>query len=692
MLTQFLEIIYVFIMFKWFMLGMQGCRQSVRIRSENKIAEKEQRMSRSTLSWAVIIGIIILGSNVAFGIFSAIPSSTSDGRSLEWKRFDVLIDNIQTSENRFDVTETYQLAIDQGPFSFGTRDIPMDRLTGITNVSITDGSTALREQCVDWAGSFCTSVVDDFFTIKYYFSSQAQSGTTRTIRIKYTVYGALRAYPDEGDQLYWVALPEERPFPIRATTVTVNLPEGRPALAATSYPDNWKLTRNEAKTTLTWNSPGDLGTGDIVEVRVKYPADTRMDEPPWQNAFDIQRAYEDDYQPVVTLLLLAFALAIAISGVLFVGLRYMRFGRDPKALVVPEYLTEPPSDEHPGTVGALLDEKVDMQDIMSTLVDLARRGYFTIEQTSTGGVLGMFEKSDFTFHRSDKSSSELGGFERTLLKGLFPSDKGSTTLTDLRYKFYTYIPAIKQQMYADLVAKEYFKANPNNTRQTWFWLGIVLMVAGSLLFWGAQRSLTWISGAIVTLPVAIGIVGFAATLAADYMPGKTLKGSQDAARWRAFKRYLSNIDKYGDVAEANAKFDQYIAYAIAMGIDQELTRKMAPLLTAMPDWYFPTYVGGPWHGGYHERRYGRNIPASMGDRSVDLPNFSGPGGLNEMSRSLTEGLNGMSSGLTRMLNDASSVMTSRPSSSGKSGGFGGGFSGGGRGGGGGSGGGRAGFG
>ena len=51
----------------------------------------------------------------------------------------------------------------------------------------------------------------------------------------------------------------------------------------------------------------------------------------------------------------------------------------------------------------------------------------------------------------------------------------------------------------------------------------------------------------------------------------------------------------------------------------------------------------------------------------DVDFGSGPGGLNEMSRSLTAGLNAMSSGMTQMLNDASRVMTSQPSSSGSAG-------------------------
>ena len=117
-----------------------------------------------------------------------------------------------------------------------------------------------------------------------------------------------------------------------------------------------------------------MGKGDSVEVRVQYAHDARMKKPSWQAGYDRERAYLDHWQPIVSLLLLAITVLFTVGGVLFVVLRYLSHGRDPQALVVPTYLSEPPSDERPGVVGLLLDEKADMQDIMATLLDLARRG------------------------------------------------------------------------------------------------------------------------------------------------------------------------------------------------------------------------------------------------------------------------------------------------------------------------------
>src|SRR6185295_3431970 len=118
-----------------------------------------------------------------------------------------------------------------------------------------------------------------------------------------------------------------------------------------------------------------------------------------------------------------------------------------------------------------------------------------------------------------------------------------------------------------------------------------------------------------------------------YMPAKTPKGAQEAARWRAFRQYLRNIKKYTDLQQAADQFERYMPYAVIFGIDKQWLHEFTSVLTSMPTWYYPTYLGGPWQGGYH-RGYTSMSSSPMGGLSV-----SGPGGLNSMSQSLTDGLN-----------------------------------------------------
>lgn len=640
-------------------------------------------MSRSAIQVLFIAGFILFG-NVIAAVAQFFEEPVSDGRSLRWDRYDVAIENMDTAANRFQVTEFYTITVEVGPFRYGFAEIPQDRLESISDVLVYENRSLLTSSCSGSPGTYCARDEGDTYSIEYHFTRQAQSGESREIAIRYTVHGALRSYSG-GDQLYWVAVPGDRAFPVLSSKVTVILPEDRPPQVTASYPDTWRETIQG--NIITWQSPGRMGRGDAVEVRVQYPHDARMAKPSWQAAFDRERAYLEDWQPIVSLVLLAITVLFTVGGVLFVLTRYLKHGRDPQALVVPEYLSEPPSDERPGVVGLLLDEKADMQDVMATLLDLARRGLLVIEQEEKSGIAGLFSSTEFTFHRTDATDADPRPYERTLLKGLFPKGRDTTTLSQLRTKFYTHIPVIKRELYDDLIKQGYFTRSPETTRRLWTWGGVAVMVLASVAFWLLQQA-TLISPLIIVPPIGLGIVGLVSAIAGEFMPAKTAKGAQDAARWRAYKRYLANIEHYGDVAEAAAKFEEALPYAIAFGLEKELARQVTSAMTAMPGWYFPTYLGGPWHGGYRRGQPVRPVsmsgPSGMGDFSL-----GGPGGLNDMSRSLTEGLNAMNSGLTRMLNDASKAMTSRPQSSGRSGG---GFSGGGGGGGGGSGGGSRGFG
>ncbi len=129
-------------------------------------------------------------------------------------------------------------------------------------------------------------------------------------------------------------------------------------------------------------------------------------KPSWQTAYDRKAAWESDYKPLADLGLgLAGALLLVGGPLLLLLLWYVR-GRDPEVVLPAQYLTEPPSNEPPGVAGTLVDEKADMQDIIATLVDLARRGYLVIEEERKSSFFGA-TNFDFIFRRTDRSAGEL---------------------------------------------------------------------------------------------------------------------------------------------------------------------------------------------------------------------------------------------------------------------------------------------
>jgi len=618
-----------------------------------------------------MIGLLLAAVTLGLLVSPPQPAKAQSDRSWDWTRWDVQIFNVDTRNNLFHVTETHIIKVTVGSFAGGDRSVGLDRVVGIENVSIRDGSIPLvlrpgtsESSCPTTPGIFCVFTnANAEREIYYNFVARTYAGQTRTITIDYDVRGALRSYP-EGDQLWWSPLASSRDFLVLASRVVVTMPESRTLLADNNTSSNWK--RTVQKNTVVFDSIGVIGNNDLAEISVTYAHDPAMAAAPWQASFD----QLVKLKPFFSIGLLALAVLFGLGGPLWVFIRYSTKGRDPRPVVVPEYLTEPPSDLPPGVVGTLIDKRADMSDIIATMMDLARRGYLMIQQEQHAGLFG--HSYGFVFHRTDPAQvgateppRPLRGYEGIFLDGLFRG-RPSVRLADLKNNFYKYVPSIKSQLYVENIAAGYFENSPETVRGAWIGAGLLCTILGGIIFFALLSN----SGAnlrnqispLIALPfLGFAIYGVSMLLVAAFMPGRTALGSQENVKWRAFKHYLANINRYTNVQAATDQFEKYIAYAVAFGINTQWVHQFSNVLTSMPNWY---YIDGYSH---HHPYWSRSSP--MGS-SGNIFGGSGSGGLNDMNAGLSQGLNAMSSGLTSLLNSAGNVLSSSPSSSSSGGGGG----------------------
>src|SRR5207244_7705573 len=72
-------------------------------------------------------------------------------------------------------------------------------------------------------------------------------------------------------------------------------------------------------------------------------------------------------------------------------------GRDPRLRpIAAQY--EPPDKLTPSEVGTLIDNSVDMRDITAAIVDLAVRGFITIEEKDTSSMMGLVHNKDYVYY------------------------------------------------------------------------------------------------------------------------------------------------------------------------------------------------------------------------------------------------------------------------------------------------------
>ncbi|MEE9216841.1 MAG: DUF2207 domain-containing protein [Anaerolineales bacterium] len=617
--------------------------------------------------------LFVSGVLAAIGLLSIGQPAVAQTKSLFWDSWDTTLTILPNGD--LHVLERQRINFTDGSFTFGFREIPLAQTGGITGVSVSEPGVGVYSQGGFSRQPFTFDAARDGedMSIRWYFPPT--SNQIRTFDIAYTVKDAMRVY-DSGDQLQWKAIATDRDFPIQDASVTVVLPQGAQfqfidseGVAATSG-------RSADGSSVTFLANRPMSPSGSLEVRIEFtPGVIPNEKPAWQDEFDRESNYDEKVKPIVDFGLGLLAAVLIVGGPALVFLVWYMRGRDPLVGPVPEYISEPPDDLPPGVIGTLIDEKADMRDVIATVVDLGRKGALRIEETNKKGWLGL-GSSDFVFEKLD-SDVPLNAVESAVMAGIFKRGRNTVELSDLRNKFYTTLPKIQTKLYKEMEARELFRKNPESTRKLWRGIGFALVAFGIGIGICLGSVFSEFTSVFPCLFGGMVLTGIAVIIAGGAMPAKTVKGSEAAARWKAFKVYLQRIDKHQDLATVGELFEKYLPYAMAFGIRDSFVRKFAAEPgTPMPTWWIP----------YGPRMYGRSTTTSIG-RATGSGGLKGPGGLEGMAGSMTGGLASMSAGLTSMLNSTSRVMRSAPSSSG-----GGGFGGGGFGGGGGGGGGSAGFG
>lgn len=611
-----------------------------------------------------------------------LPAAAQSGKSFHWTQYDYTVDILDNGDMLFEVTMGF--SFDSGSFGQGYYSFDMDRLDDVRDVEVFEGLQPYIRTNDERVGSFQVSQGEQFEVL---WSFPPTANAERTFTLRYRVIGGLRIY-DEGDQFYWNFYAGDRAGRIDSGIITVHLPQAVPleSLQAAVDPGDIPLAQVDGRT-LQAQVSGLPGYRPVV-LRVQFPHGVVNAAPSgWQVQEDRQREYDENTKPTVELLILGVSILILVGGIGGVVALWYTRGRDHPVGVVAEYISEPPSDTPPGLAGALVDEKVDVQDILATIVDLGRRGVLTMEETQEPGLPGIGTKKDFVYRRLPGSHS-VSDYEKALLAAVFGKSE-EVRLSLLKNRFYSSIPKISAKMYEDLTEREFFRGNPDQTRSRWIAIGTVGLVLDVFLFVCFSAALSRYAGTFFCVPLGLGAPFLLLVIIGSAMPSKTEKGANEAAGWEAFKRYLQDIDRFEDLQERADIFEKYLPYAIALGVEKDFLNKFSQVQAPAPTWYqpyqpviIPRPYAGPTTPTSTTTMGGTpisNMPAGGG---MSMPSLQG------MSDGMSASIQSMSNGLQSMLNSAANTMTSQPRSTGGGGGGGGwsggggGFSGGGGGGGG----------
>ncbi len=587
-------------------------------------------VARWTLAVVVLIGAYSLISTFT-------PVFEGGGEGWEIQRFDVAV--TVPADGYVEVTET--IAVDFGSLErHGIfRDIPY-------LYALPDDEDRVRETRViirnvtDEAGAilpYQETPLGAYWRLRIGSADVLVTGR-QTYVIRYEVRGALNPF-DRHDELYWNVTGDRWPVPINASSATVDLEAGS-ITRASCYQGPAGSTEPCALPALSgtrasFRAGRALQPGEGWTIAVAFPKGA-IEVPPLEygpTPSTPSQPLDVGVRPLylfVSAGLIAFALLKSL-------VIWLRFGRDrpaetdEEAPAVVEF--EPPADLRPAEMAFLLNGRTSDDDVSTTIVDLAARGYISIATIDPG------DDYEIVFKNID---DRLRDYEETLLDALFKEQPDRVAVSMLRsQKFYRSVATVRKQIGKRCQKLGYFLGDPEKVRERystrgWALIGfavvgvialaISLSIVGPLSAAVGEGPLNAVLGLMVVAG-ALAVGGVISIIFARWMPARTPKGHAAYRRVLGFRRFMEVADRSRqEFYERKGIFERYLPYAMVFGMVDRWAQVFEELGIPVVE---PSYFAGVSGDAFHVAAFGSAM-SSFGSSVVSAgsppPSTSGGSG------------------------------------------------------------------
>jgi uncharacterized membrane protein len=425
-------------------------------------------------------------------------------------------------------------------------------------------------------------------------------------RIEYFVDGAVIFFEDH-DQLYWNVTGNEWKIPIKKASAKVyfeeEIPEG---VKATCYTGYYGSKEQDCRFTIApsgveFFASDSFNPGEGLTIVLGLPKGILMEPSPLKKA---SWFIADNW-----------FFSLPFLTFFFVIYFWHTRGRDPEGRGVVAVQYEPPKDLTPAEAGALVDERADIIDITSTVIDLAVRGYIKIREVESKKLFFFSDRDYRLIKIKEPLGNELKPHELEVFTGMFGS-KDEILISSLKNKFYTHLPSIKESLYKQLVSGGYFPSHPEKVRNVFKWSGIALIVVSFFFLphWGMKLSFV-LSGIFILI-------------FSRYMPRKTKKGSLARENILGFREFIERAEK--DRIERLAKddptlSDRVLPYALVFGLGDKWAEAFQDMYAKPPSWYDSPRYGNSFSPRIFVDDLGRSLSV-MNNTFASTPSRSGGAG------------------------------------------------------------------
>ena len=588
---------------------------------------------------------------ITFFIFVIFFGSTIQARAQEktynYKNIDFVFTVNEDSTVDVIEKETFDF---QGNFHNAFRDLLLNKVDDITDIQVIDAETNLPIP-------FTVSHQNGEKKIEWHYDL---TDTIHTWILKYKLHGAISFLKDH-DEFYWNLLTDFS-VPIDDVTAKVLLPrEVDPNLLT------WSLYNSN----ITHHTQDDLfshpldGKTFFFEVKNIPPFESITIAPGWPKGLVSQTAYFRDaiftWWPIILSFILLF-ISIVFAFIYWFKTEKWRKGR---GTIVPQY--EPPQNFPPAIAEVLVKESVSKKTWPATLIDLAVRGYVTIEEDKpsffSGNatrkplfiiiifvlffevfsdifpifpkiVNGLFSaiifiaplvvlfifrwSKNYIVKRKKEDDINLKDFEKKYLQILFPSFDSSFSTKEMKKsqskarEMYLQIKELEKDLYKEVdVDTNAYENKISKEKVAQRFLGFIfIFIWIAIVFSGSIGGLIGVKFFI--LIIAVFISALIITWFVKFEARLSREGAVMREDWLGFKMYLETAERYRMQNLTPELFEKYLPYAIIFGIEKKWAKAFESLNMNPPSWYGA-------YGGYSA---GSSIGSFSGSRGFSVSAFS----------------------------------------------------------------------
>jgi len=468
-------------------------------------------------------------------------------------------------------SRTYNYA---GSFSWADYRLPKQGFREIRDIRVTEPDSSYINENSEEPGTFSVSESDDLIVIKWHYDATDE---IRTYTIHYELEGAISIGP-EYSEFFWTFVGDGRDKVIGSSDISVQIP-GRVS-PESMYNWNYSSVSDseliESESTFTLRSSR-VDRNQNLAVRTLFPTSVfqsgliEVTDPNLDLEEIIQEEAENDEMLQRQAERDAFYAEIALSVTILLSLlsfaifyfSYSRYGkRHTTATISDRETVVIPDRTPPAIIGRLMSSRhTTGNHLVATIFDLARRGWFKIEENEKESSFFSSEKSEFQISIPDQLPEEdLPKWEQMVVD--FVSRQvmaGNNTFDKMFQK-----SGSKTAKWFNLWKKEIKQVFDD---KGWIdkssYTGVYINVAGQFFIDVAAIFVLILAG-----PIAI--IAFATTLI--FMIGstaiirRTKEGEEIFRRWKAYREGLKNAD---DRTIEMELLDQHFIYATALQLSKK---------------------------------------------------------------------------------------------------------------------------